>query len=177
MNVEIDILRPEHARRFAELNRAWLDEYHLMEHSEEAQLAHPQAHFVDSGGQIFVALYENSVVGTCAVLPNDTHEFELAKLTVSPEFRGHGIARRLVERCIAFARGRGGRRVMLVSNSQLQPALRLYESMGFEYRSVPASTKYEVADVCMVLDLDLANAALARDADGDRHRPGGDRMQ
>jgi ribosomal protein S18 acetylase RimI-like enzyme len=156
MKIEIDTLRPEHAARFAELNRAWLDEYHLMEHSEEAQLAHPQAHFVASGGQIFVALYENTVVGTCAVLPNGASEFELAKLTVSPEFRGRGIARRLVERCIAFARDRGVRRVMLVSNSQLQPALRLYESLGFEYRSVPSVTKYEVADVCMVLDLDVA---------------------
>src|SRR5258708_4417337 len=155
MNVEIDTLRPEHVARFAELNRAWLDEYHLMEPSEEAQLADPQAQFVDSGGQIFVALSENNVVGTCAILPNGTDEFELAKLTVSPEFRGHGIARRLVERCIAFARERGVRRVMLVSNSQLQPALRLYESMGFEYRSVPAGTKYEVADVCMVFDLDF----------------------
>jgi ribosomal protein S18 acetylase RimI-like enzyme len=159
MKIEIDTLRPEHATRFAELNRAWLDEYHLMEHSEEAQLADPQAHFVDVGGQIFVALYENSVVGTCAVLPRDTEEFELAKLTVSPECRGHGIARRLVERCIAFARARGVRRVMLVSNSQLQPALRLYESLGFEYRPVPAGTKYEVADVCMVLDLDVADPA------------------
>jgi hypothetical protein len=38
MRIEIDTLRPEHARRFAELNRAWLEEYGLMEHSEEAQL-------------------------------------------------------------------------------------------------------------------------------------------
>jgi len=159
MNVEIDTLLPEHAARFAELNRAWLDEYHLMEHSEEAQLADPQAHFVDAGGQIFVALYQNDVIGTCAVVPHGAEEFELAKLTVSPEFRGHGIARRLVDRCIAFARDRRARRLMLVSNSQLQPALRLYESMGFEYRSVPAGTKYQVADVCMVLDLNVANPA------------------
>ena len=43
--------------------------------------------------------------------------------------------------------------MMLLSNSHLQPALQLYASMGFEYRSVPAATKYEVADVFMVLDL------------------------
>jgi ribosomal protein S18 acetylase RimI-like enzyme len=153
MKVDIDTLRPEHASRFAELNRAWLEGYGLMEHSEEAQLASPQAHFVDPGGQIFVALSGDSVVGTCAVLPSGVDEFELAKLTVSPEFRGQGIARRLVERCIAFARDRGARRVMLLSNSQLQPAIRLYESMGFTHRPVPAVTKYEIANVYMVLDL------------------------
>ena len=156
MNIEIDTFRPAHAARFAELNRAWLDEYHLMEHSEEAQLADPQAHFLGVGGQIFVALHEGAVIGTCAVLPNGADEFELAKLTVLPEFRGHGIARRLVECCIALARQRRARRLMLVSNSQLQPALRLYESMGFEYRSVPSTAKYEVADVSMVLDLERA---------------------
>jgi GNAT superfamily N-acetyltransferase len=153
MRIEIDTLRPEHARRFAELNRAWLEEYGLMEPSEEAQLADPQAHFVDQGGQIFVAIGGDTVVGTCAVLPSGAGEFELAKLTVSPEFRGHGIARRLVERCIAFARDRGARRLMLLSNSQLQPAIRLYESMGFVHRPVPAVTKYEIADVYMVLDV------------------------
>jgi putative acetyltransferase len=157
MGIEIDTLRPEHARRFAELNRAWLEEYGLMEHSEEAQLADPQAHFVDPGGQIFVAIGEDTVVGTCAVLPNGADEFELAKLTVSPEFRGHGIARRLVERCIAFALDRGARRVVLLSNSQLQPAIRLYESMGFMHRPVPAVTKYEIADVYMVLDLGVTD--------------------
>jgi ribosomal protein S18 acetylase RimI-like enzyme len=154
MNVEIATFRPDHAARFAELNRAWLEEYGLMEHSEEAQLADPRAHFVDSGGQVFVALHENNVIGTCAVLPSGTGEFELAKLTVAPEFRGHGIARRLAEHSVGFVRERGAPRVMLVSNSQLQSALRLYESMGFTYRPVPPGTKYHVADVCMVLDLD-----------------------
>ena len=154
MNIEIDTLRPEHTRRFADLNRAWLDEYHLMEPAEETQLADPQEYFVGAGGQIFVALHEDVVVGTCAVLPNGVEEFELAKLTVSPACRGQGIARRLVGHCVAFARDRGARRLMLISNSQLRAALRLYESLGFEYRPVPAGAKYEVADVCMILDLE-----------------------
>jgi GNAT superfamily N-acetyltransferase len=159
MYIEITTFRPGDADRFAELNRAWLDEYHLMEHSEEPQLADPRAHFIDGGGQIFVAVHGETVVGTCAVLPNGTDEFELAKLTVSPEYRGHGIARRLVERCIAFARERGIRRLALVSNSQLRAAIRLYEAMGFEHRPVPGNAKYEIADVCMVLDLDSATPA------------------
>ena len=153
---EISVFRPEHASRFTELNRRWLDEYDLMEPSEEGQLADPQAHFVDSGGQIFVALDGDQVIGTSAVLPHGFEEFELAKLTVSSEFRGQGVARRLVERCIAYARERGARRVVLLSNSQLQAALRLYESMGFAYATVPESAQYESADVCMELSLQPA---------------------
>jgi hypothetical protein len=48
---------------------------------------------------------------------------------------------------------------MLVSNSRLRVALRLYESLGFRYCPLPEVTKYEVADVCMVLDLDSADPA------------------
>lgn len=154
MNVEIDTFRSEHARRFAELNRAWLERYNLMEAVEEEQLADPQRHFLDRGGQIFVALHDGRVVGTCAVVPDGSGEFELAKLTVAPEFRGQGIARRLVERCIQFAQQQDARRMMLVSNSKLQCALGLYESLGFKYCPLPEVRKYEVEDVYMVLDLD-----------------------
>jgi hypothetical protein len=38
MNVEIGPLRPEHSRRFAELNREWLTKYNLVEPSDEEQL-------------------------------------------------------------------------------------------------------------------------------------------
>lgn len=159
MNVEIDIFRAEHAKRFADLNREWLEHYNLMEAVEEEQLADPQRHFIDCGGQIFVALHNGHVIGTCAVTPHGGEEVELAKLTVAPDFRGQGIARRLVERCIAYAREQNVRRMMLVSNSQLQGALRLYESLGFRYCPVPAVKKYEVADVCMILELDTAQPA------------------
>jgi putative acetyltransferase len=159
MNVAIDVFRREHARRFGELNREWLERYHLMEASEEAQLADPQTHFIEGGGQIFVALHNGDVIGTCAVLPHGEAEIELAKLTVASEYRGHGIARRLVERCIVYAREQEARRVTLLSNSQLQGALRLYESLGFSYRPVPADTMYAVADVCMSLELNSGQPA------------------
>ena len=99
------------------------------------------------------------MIGTCAVLPHGTDDVELAKLAVASEFRGQGIARRLVERCIAYARQQKARHVMLVSNSQLHAALHLYESLGFRYCPVPESSKYAVADTCMVLDLSSISPA------------------
>ncbi|MGH7483468.1 MAG: GNAT family N-acetyltransferase [Longimicrobiales bacterium] len=162
VNVEIQSFRPGHAKRFAELNREWLERYDLMEPAEEEQLADPKKYFVDRGGQIFVALHDDHVIGTCAVIPHGVGEVELAKLTVAPEFRGQGIARRLVEHCISWARERGVRRLLLVSNSQLQAALRLYESLGFRYSPLPEDRKYVVADVCMVLSLGSADPAASR---------------
>jgi hypothetical protein len=68
--IEIDTYVSEHARRFGELNREWLERYNLMEPAEEEQLADPQRYFLDRGGQIFVALHDGQVIGTCAVLPH-----------------------------------------------------------------------------------------------------------
>jgi len=160
MSIEIESFRPEHAGRFAQLNREWLEEYDLMEPSNEEQLADPQTHFLDRGGQIFVALHDGDVVGTCAIVPHGVDEFELAKLTVSPAFRGRSIARRLVQRCLEYARERAARRVTLVSNSRLQAALRLYESFGFEHRAAPGDKEYEHQDTYMVLELDVADPGV-----------------
>jgi ribosomal protein S18 acetylase RimI-like enzyme len=159
MNVEIVLFRSEHASGFAQLNREWLEKYNLMEPSNEEQLADPQAHFLGHGGQIFVALHDDNVIGTCAVVPHGVDGWELAKLAVSSEFRGLGIARRLVERCIAHAREQNAQRVFLVSNSQLHAALRLYESFGFKYCAVPEVKEYENEDVYMELRLDVPEPA------------------
>ena len=42
---------------------------------------------------------------------------------------------------------------MLVSNSRLAAALKLYEQLGFRYAPLPATMPYATADVYMELDL------------------------
>ena len=158
--IRIELFRPEHVARFAELNREWLEGHGLMEPPDEAQLADPEGHFVTPGGRIYVALDGDQVVGTCAIVPHAPGELELAKLSVAAEYRGRGIARRLVERCLEHARAANATRVMLVSSSRLQAAVRLYRSLGFRHQPVPAGTPYQVADVSMVLELDAPAPAV-----------------
>ena len=87
------------------------------------------------------------------MIPRGDDEFELAKLAVTPSAQGRGLGRRLVQSAIAFAGERGAKRVSLVSNSGLGPALRLYESLGFEHGPIPDPRPYADADVFMVLTL------------------------
>ena len=150
---DIVSFRDEHAGAFYALNRAWLDEHQLYEPPDEAQLADPQGAILTLGGAIYVALEEMTVVGTAALVPHAPREMELVKLAVHPSARGRGIARRLTETCLAHARREGARRVVLVSNSRLTAALRLYESVGFVHRDVPDTVPYRTADVYMELEL------------------------
>lgn len=153
MTVVIAAFRPEHGSAFDELNRAWLTAHGLLEPADEPHLTDPVGEIIAPGGQIFVALMGDTVVGTCAILPHDPGALELVKLAVAPEVRGRGIGRRLVGACLAFAMSSGARHVVLLSSTRLGAALRLYEQVGFRYKPVPPTSPYATADVYMELEL------------------------
>jgi putative acetyltransferase len=113
---------------------------------------------VAPGGEIFFARQGAIVVGTCAAIPLGDGQFELAKLCVTQAAQGGGLGRALAQAVVEFARARGADRVILVSSSQLAPALRLYESMGFRHRPFPGVPPYADADVYMELDLPVPSA-------------------
>jgi GNAT superfamily N-acetyltransferase len=151
--VTIEPFRHQHAAAFDSLNRAWLSGLGILEAADEPHLRDPHGSIVDQGGQIFVAVERDTVIGTCAITPHGHDEFELLKLTVAPVAQGRGIGRQLVQACVQWASTRGARRVTLLSASLLKPALRIYEQAGFRYEPVPPSNPYVTADVYMVLDL------------------------
>ncbi|HET8976281.1 MAG TPA: bifunctional helix-turn-helix transcriptional regulator/GNAT family N-acetyltransferase [Solirubrobacterales bacterium] len=56
-------------------------------------------------------------------------------LLVEPWARGAGAGAALVEACVDFARGAGYSQIMLFTNSSLTSARRIYEAVGFQFRS------------------------------------------
>ena len=61
----------------------------------------------------------------------DIGVFEIAKMAVAPGARGQGYGDLLMEASVEFARRAGARRVVIVSNTVLAPAIRLYQNLGF----------------------------------------------
>ena len=153
---EIVPYEDKHADDFARLNREWLDSFGLYEEPDGKHLYSPREYILDPGGEIFIAEEDGRVVGTCALVPVSDDVFEVAKLAVAQEARGQGLGRRLAELALNRVRERGARRVVLFSSSKLGPALKLYESLGFEHRPVPGHQPYETADVYMELELGTA---------------------
>src|SRR5262245_22357381 len=141
------------APHFETLNREWIERYFAIEAADGVLFADPFTAIVKPGGQIFFVVAGEQVVGTCAVVRHDARVYELAKMAVSPEAQGLGYGSRLMEAAIEFARKAGAETLVLLTNSILGPALRLYENHGFKRVAVSISDEYVRADVQMELSL------------------------
>lgn len=144
--------RAEHAGAFRDLNLAWIEKHFAIEERDARDLGDPATHILAPGGYIFMAELSGATVGTVALMREDDGVFELAKMTVADSTRGLGVGRALGEAAIAHARAIGARKIELLTNSTLVPAIALYHSLGFvDVPLVP--TEYARADVHMVLAL------------------------
>lgn len=144
-----------HKDAFKALNEAWITKYFKMEKMDYASLDHPREYILDKGGYIAVAVMENRAVGVCALIPSQKkgYDFELAKMGVSEHVRGKGIGKLLGRHIIEKAKELGAKKLYLESNRVLEPALSLYQKLGFK-EMVGASSPYERSNIQMELDLD-----------------------
>jgi putative acetyltransferase len=139
---------------FERLNREWIETWFTLEEADRETFRDPVGQILTPGGQIFFVVEGEDVLGTCAVLPHEPGEYEIAKMAVSPVARGRGYGDLLMEAAIAFARSVGARRVVIVSNTRLGPAIRLYEKHGFVRVPLEADQRYVRADIKLELGLE-----------------------
>ena len=157
-NVEVVPFRNELAHYFSKLNREWIERYFVVEKADLVVFENPFATIVEPGGQIFFVISAGKALGTCAVIRHDSEIYELAKMAVSPEAQGRGYGNLLAAAAIEFARSAGAKTLMLLSNSRLGPALRLYEKHGFHHVPVSPDHEYSRVDVQMELCLNTSAA-------------------
>ena len=142
------------ADAFRTLNEEWITKLFRMEEKDHLTLNDPMQKIVAPGGQVYLAAAGDHIVGCVALIRLTESIFELSKMAVSPEARGQGVGRKLLQYVLEQARLLRAQTLVLGSSTQLQNAVHLYESFGF--RHVPAADlpiQYERASVWMKLDL------------------------
>lgn len=137
--VEIIDYLPEHKNSFKELNYHWINKYFKVEEADVRSLEHPEKTILDKGGRIFMALYEDRIVGTVAMKKLDENTYELAKMAVAEEARGKNIGWLLGKKVIDEAKAMGAASVYIDSNTKLRPAINLYHKLGFKKVKGPES--------------------------------------
>ena len=140
MSFEVHIRRfdPADARdaaAFRRLNLEWLEKFFVVEPDDHLVLDNPVDEIIRPGGMILLAELAGEIVGCGALIaqPSEPACWEIAKLAVTAGCQGRKIGRRLMEAIIDEARSLGAQRLVLVTNSSLVPARRLYESLHFTY--------------------------------------------
>jgi GNAT superfamily N-acetyltransferase len=114
-------------------------------------LGSPRTNILDRGGRIFLAFAGHEAVGCCALLIGHD-QFEVAKMAVTKSWQRGGIGRKLLQAVIEAAREMGATRLFLETNHVMTPAIRLYESLGFQH--IPhVPSPYARSDVSMQLQL------------------------
>jgi DNA-binding MarR family transcriptional regulator/GNAT superfamily N-acetyltransferase len=80
----------------------------------------------------WIAEIDGEPVGSVFVVKHSRTVAKLRLLIVEPKARGHGLGKRLVEECIAFARAKGYRKLVLWTQSNLAAAREIYAKTGFK---------------------------------------------
>ena len=151
-DVRIVPYESHHRDAFSHLNYAWINRYFKVEEADRRALDNPEEYILKKGGFIFIALYKGIAVGACALIKISEDSMELAKMAVSDEVQGKGIGYALGKACIEKGREAGLKKIELLSNTVLTPAINLYKKLGFIEVPLP-DTEYERANIKMELEL------------------------
>ena len=150
--IKIIKFKCQYKQEFFNLNKAWLEEENFkIEQSDFDDLLNPEKNIIQRGGEIFLAKKELEIIGTVALIPS-FDKLELAKMTVKGKYRGLGISKKLMKKCLSFAKEKKIEEIFLISNSKLSVARKLYEKFKFKEIALD-SNKYKRGNIKMILKI------------------------
>jgi GNAT superfamily N-acetyltransferase len=85
-----------------------------------------------SGSNFWVAEIDGEIKGMVGVQRRSQEEAELRRMSVASSNRRQGIGRRLLGTVEGFCRQHGYQQIHLTTVSQLQPAIAMYHSCGYQ---------------------------------------------
>ncbi len=152
-NVQVVPFEDIYAGDFKRLNLEWIEKYFEVEDQDKKHLNHPRENIIDTGGEIYSVIEEGRVMGVCALVYSDEGVYEIAKMAVEKDARGKGYGNLLMEAAIDGAKVKGATKIVIVSNTILEAAIRLYEKYGFETTRLGQDPNYERGNIEMELVL------------------------
>ena len=153
MLVNIIPYESKHASDFKQLNVAWLERYFYVEPKDELLLSDCENSILGIGGYIFMAEFEEVIVGCFSFIPFGKNSYELGKMAVNPAYQGLKIGQQLLTFAIDFAQKSNWETIILYSSTKLPTALHIYRKYGFKDLILEKDLPYARSDIKMELKL------------------------
>lgn len=138
---------------FRKLNIEWLEKYFTVEPADKKIIDSPEEEIINKGGEVFFALLNNEVIGTCAVVKVDRKTYELTKMAVTEKAQGKQVGNKLGLTVIGFAVSKRAKKLVLDTNHKLTVAIQLYRKLGFVTIPYEYNNKYRRELIRMELNL------------------------
>lgn len=156
--MEIVSYQKKYLKDFIDLNTAWIEKFFVMEQEDRDILYHAEE-YLQKGGMIFFAVEEAQVLATCMIYPCGDDVWEICKLAADEKKQGHGAGTAVFQACMDYAEEHGAKKITLISNHILKPALHIYEKFGFKHVPLSRGSEYDRADVqCEYIPMPVGNS-------------------
>jgi DNA-binding MarR family transcriptional regulator/N-acetylglutamate synthase-like GNAT family acetyltransferase len=152
-SIKIVKYHDEYRHKFKEMNLDWLNKYFEVEDEDLKALENPDTYYIKSGGEIFFALINDEICGTCAIKKISNGIYELSKMAVPEIYQGKQIGKKLALTAIGFAYEKGAEKIILETSPKLTAAINLYKNLGFEIVHEQIKSNYRRALFRMQLKL------------------------
>lgn len=143
--MEIITYQDKYKQDFIRLNVAWVEKYFEMEDADREILEHVDEELA-KGGMVYLALVDGNVAAVCMTIPEGNDIWEICKLATDDKYQGHGAGSAVFKACMDYAIRQGAKKLTLISNKILKPALHIYEKFGFQQVKVDR-TEYKRCDI------------------------------
>ena len=140
--IKIIKYQDKYKKDFKELNESWFNPMFSQTDYDRKQFRNPQKSIIEKGGEIFLLVSDDELIGNICLIHHDNDNIEISKMCVRKDFQGLGLSKLLMNQAIEYAREKKYNRITLYTNSQLSSAIELYRKYNFIQETVDSKHSY-----------------------------------
>lgn len=131
MKMKITEYNARYKDSFIKFNTDWiLDNFGYLE-KEDIETFEKIDEELANGAMIYFAVEDDIPLATCMAKPMDANTWEICKLGSDKNRVHKGCGSAVFEAAMQWAIHRGAKRLFILSNSKLKPAIHIYKKFGF----------------------------------------------
>lgn len=123
---------PKYKNSFVQFNTDWITDNFGNLEKEDIETFEKIEEELKAGAMIYFAIEDGVVLATCMAKPMNDVTWEICKLASNKHRQHKGCGSAVFAAAMQWAIEHGAKRLFILSNSKLKPALHIYEKYGFK---------------------------------------------